>query len=274
MPQTSKYFMPLIWLAITLVQVGDIRLYSASLQLLEVILKTLDYTECFKDLVRDNTQVSLLLSSNNIQELSQFVMTVREGAMDNLLTKLDMITGISFKNSFSFAIATHLLKGLRHPQTKTSTSRVLSSFVDISARKAVGPNLLGFIAALLPTKGDEMSNLRQLFPSEGNTDVAPTHYFFSELVSDLLSCFYQLLTPHHRCFLTLRTRCCCLLSWSRFFRTRISSTSSSSSTSRCERASTACPMRCTSLMKCSFQRYVERGRRRKFFFLQLTHQFL
>ena len=184
MPQTSKYFLPLFWLATTLVQVGDIRLYSASLQLLEVILKTLDYTECFKDMVRpiSHSCIHNTAYSSLLQELSQFVMSVREGAMDNLLTKLDMITGISFKNSFSFAIAAHLLKGLRHPQTKTSTSRVLSSFVDISARKAVGPNILGYIAALLPTKGDEMSNLRQLFPSEGNQDVAPTHYFFSELV--------------------------------------------------------------------------------------------
>lgn len=58
MPQTSKYFLPLFWLAATLVQVGDIRLYGASLQLLEVILKTLDYTECFKDLVRGPSPLS------------------------------------------------------------------------------------------------------------------------------------------------------------------------------------------------------------------------
>jgi len=40
---------------------------------------------------------------------------------------------------------------------------VLSTFVDIAAKKAIGNSMLGYLAALLPIKGDDMDNMRQLY---------------------------------------------------------------------------------------------------------------
>jgi hypothetical protein len=37
-------------------------------------------------------------------------MEVRDGPVDQILTKLEQLTGISFKTSFSFAVAGNLLK--------------------------------------------------------------------------------------------------------------------------------------------------------------------
>lgn len=54
-------------------------------------------------------------------------------------------------------------QGLRKPATKTATARVLSTFLDIAAKKAIGNNMLGYLAALLPIKGDDVDNMRQLY---------------------------------------------------------------------------------------------------------------
>jgi hypothetical protein len=50
-------------------------------------------------------------------------------------------------------------------RVQTSTARVLSMFVDICAKKAVGSNLLGYLAALLPIQGEEMEvdHIRQMY---------------------------------------------------------------------------------------------------------------
>jgi len=163
---SSKFFNELFWVAMTLIQIGDIKLFTASLSLLETILKTMDYHECFKD-----------------QELAIYLMARRDGAVDQLLSKLESSTGISFKQSFSFAVAAHLLKGLKQSATKTATARVLSTFVDIAAKRALGPSVLGYLAALLPVKGDEMSQLKQFLAPAGEGAVAelgPHQYLFTE----------------------------------------------------------------------------------------------
>jgi len=110
-------------------------------------------------------------------------MSSREEGLEAALAKGDAVTGISFKTSFSFAVTAHLLKGLRTPATKTATARVLSMFVDISAKKAVGSNILGYLAALLPVKGEEMEldHIRQILLPAGGADAGSLHqYLFTE----------------------------------------------------------------------------------------------
>ena len=82
-------------------------------------------------------------------------MEARDATLEPHLSKLDQITGMSFKQQFSFAVAGHLLKGLRHATTKTTTTRVLSTLIDV-CRENVGANVLGYLAALLPHRGDDM----------------------------------------------------------------------------------------------------------------------
>ena len=79
------------------------------------------------------------------------------------LTRLEGVTGINFESNFSFAVACHLLKGLRHPSTKTATARLLNTFLSITAKRSpVGAEVLGYLTALLPTEGVP-SNLDQLY---------------------------------------------------------------------------------------------------------------
>jgi hypothetical protein len=168
LPVKSKFFKPMFWVAMVLLQIDEPKLFAVSVGLLEVILRTLDQNDCF-----------------SAEGIVSYCMSSREeGGLEAALAKGDAVTGISFKTSFSFAVTAHLLKGLRTPATKTATARVLSMFVDISAKKAVGSNILGYLAALLPVKGEEMEldHIRQiLLPSGAGGEATSLHqYLFTE----------------------------------------------------------------------------------------------
>jgi hypothetical protein len=78
------------------------------------------------------------------------------------MDKLDQLTGISFKTNFSFGVAGHLLKGLKTVSTKAATTRLVEVLVEHS-REHNPANQLGFLAALLPLSGDNISNnIRQM----------------------------------------------------------------------------------------------------------------
>jgi GTPase-activator protein for Ras-like GTPase/Divergent CRAL/TRIO domain/Cell morphogenesis C-terminal len=143
LPESSRYFTRMFWIAVTLLQINDVRVFSAALGLVEVILKTLDD----HDLLNEG--------------VNTYLMRTRAGDLEPMLTKLDQISGISFDTSFSFALSGHLLKGLRHSATKAATTRLLSTLVDLGAVRSVGPSMLGYLVALLPVRGDD-SGLRQI----------------------------------------------------------------------------------------------------------------
>jgi len=160
LPSRSKYFKPMFWLAMVLLEIDEPSLFAVAIGLLEVVLKSLDNHDCFAD------------------GIISYCMAAREECgLEEALSKSDQVTGINFKTSFSFAVAGHLLKGLRKPATKTATARVLSTFVDIAAKKSIGNNMLGYLAALLPIKGDDMENMRQLLSGEAGS---PHQYLFRE----------------------------------------------------------------------------------------------
>eukprot|EP01113_Clastostelium_recurvatum_P009144 TRINITY_DN1436_c0_g1_i2.p1 TRINITY_DN1436_c0_g1~~TRINITY_DN1436_c0_g1_i2.p1 ORF type:complete len:2696 (+),score=879.69 TRINITY_DN1436_c0_g1_i2:238-8325(+) len=142
LPVGSKFTKPLFWVAMTFVQIYETRVFTASITLLEVMIKTMDNNESFKD-----------------YPLAKSYMTVRQNhPIQPILNKLDAITGISFESNFSFAVAAHLLKGLRHPSTKTATARLANTFLNITMKRlGVGPEILGYLAALLPTDGDTVN---------------------------------------------------------------------------------------------------------------------
>jgi hypothetical protein len=89
----SPYFTVLFWTAIGIVQISEPKLFSAAVSLMEVTLKMQDYSEGFGK-----------------KGVEQLYMGAREGPIDQILTKLDQISGLGFKSSFSFAIAGNLLK--------------------------------------------------------------------------------------------------------------------------------------------------------------------
>jgi len=148
----------------TLLQIGEEKLYTPTISLLEVVLKKLDEQNFFKE-------VGMARSLLAIQEKRK---------LNTVLSKVDEYTGISFRSNFSFAVAAHVLKGLKRPETKTVTTRFLSTCIDIGAKQNVGPHLLGFLACLLPVLGKDNSNLRVLLSTADESQPEPHQYLISD----------------------------------------------------------------------------------------------
>lgn len=87
----------------------------------------------------------------------------RLGKLEPLLNKMDKLSGLNFNYNFSFALAGHLLKGLRNSATKAATTRLLTDIID-SHCESNPAQILGYLAALMPISGEDInSNLRQMF---------------------------------------------------------------------------------------------------------------
>jgi len=88
-------------------------------------------------------------------------------ANEELVSKLEKSTGISFRVSFSFAISSLLMKGLTISQTRERTAQMCASLVKLCAgqaqqqqqqqQQANASEMLGYLAALIP-----MSNYIEL----------------------------------------------------------------------------------------------------------------
>mmetsp|Transcript_33497 Transcript_33497/g.52047 ORF Transcript_33497/g.52047 Transcript_33497/m.52047 type:complete len:256 (-) Transcript_33497:30-797(-) len=89
--------------------------------------------------------------------LASFCTAARKGPSERMLAKLDQLSGISFKYDFSFAIAGHLLKGLKSVSTKAAVTRLLNTFVEYSGENNPA-NVTGYLAAILPHCGDNISD--------------------------------------------------------------------------------------------------------------------
>ena len=97
-------------------------------------------------------------------------MEARKGArLEPLLDKFDNMTGVNFDTSFSFAISTLMLKGLKSPTVKTSTVKVLSTFLRI-CNENNGSSVLGYFSGLLPIKGDDDVELMGLLRHYSNSN--------------------------------------------------------------------------------------------------------
>merc|ERR1711879_399726 len=100
-----------------------------------------------------------------------------------MLNKIDEVSGLSFKQNFSFAVAGHLLKGLRTSATKAATTRLLTDLIDSHCEQ--NPSLiLGYLAALMPLSSDDVSsNLRQIV-IQSSGEAGSQSLFNSTLVPD------------------------------------------------------------------------------------------
>jgi len=155
----------LFWVAMAIVKISDVKLFSAAVTLIGTIIKMQDHYEGFK------------------KGLEECFNAAREGPIDQIVSKLDQISGLSFRSSFSFGVACHLLKGLKHPKTKEQTAGLLISFLEPAVKHSVGTNILGYIAALLPVEG-ELTVLRDLEVVSGGKHLH--QYFYTEqLLPDL-----------------------------------------------------------------------------------------
>jgi len=158
LPLDSRYMSSMFWLGMALIQIGNIPLFQGALNLLQVVLRTLEANECFVD-----------------ETVSSYLLKAREPLTD-IVIKMDEAVGTYFSVNFPFAVSTNLIKGLRHPATKSATVSLLMTFLEISskacggacigANNTVGPELIGYIAPLLPIT----EKLNELFWSVGVID--------------------------------------------------------------------------------------------------------
>ncbi|KAJ3221156.1 Ras GTPase activating protein ira2, partial [Clydaea vesicula] len=140
----SIFLKPMFWLAFSLVQIGHVPIFHASLSLLQVVIKRLDELGAFQD-----------------EGVSNLLMKIRS-PFTEILGQLDSTVGIHFQTDVSFAISINLMKGLRHKTTKSVTNDVLTLLLELSGKHCgslkVGLDRLGYIIPLLPSS-DKIKNL-------------------------------------------------------------------------------------------------------------------
>ncbi|KNC49089.1 neurofibromatosis type 1 [Thecamonas trahens ATCC 50062] len=171
LPPTSVYFNLMFWFAVSILQISEIVLFPAALGLLEVVIKTMDAVGCF-----DSYQVN------------EYLMMARQ-PLEDICAKLDEATQFNFHTDFSFAIVGNILKGLKHPSTKAITVRVLTTFLDVVGKGTLDSSVLGFLAALLPSRRNNTA-FREMIAnntdnSSSNGDSYWSFLFTPEMLPDL-----------------------------------------------------------------------------------------
>lgn len=116
----SKYFKSMFWLAISLLQIGHAPVFQSALALLHVVLKLLDERGVF---AKEDPRMYLIKARSQIADVAY---------------QLDAAVGIHFRSHFSFALAANLMKGLKHPTTKTQTISVLMTLLEVSSKAGTG----------------------------------------------------------------------------------------------------------------------------------------
>ncbi|KAI8904263.1 hypothetical protein DFJ77DRAFT_435890 [Powellomyces hirtus] len=137
LPPDSRYLRPMFWLSLALIQIGHVPIFQSALVLMVVVLKTLHGKGCFD---RDGVARTLLVARDGFEDVA---------------TRLDALVGIRFSlDAFPFAFSANLLKGLKHPVTKTSTTAAFEVCINIAAADRVREPFsarLGYLVPLLPS---------------------------------------------------------------------------------------------------------------------------
>ncbi|KAJ3007122.1 UNVERIFIED_CONTAM: Ras GTPase activating protein ira2, partial [Siphonaria sp. JEL0065] len=141
--ETYAILKSLFWVAMGLIQICDVHIFSAGATLLKDIIQTLD-------------------SHNQFKQLG-FAETLKESRSVFLKLALDMddMTGIWFSADFGFAFTANVLKGFKFEKTRELTVSLLKVALDVSRRNPplgvpengheyVADHCAGFLAPLLP----------------------------------------------------------------------------------------------------------------------------
>lgn len=189
MPNDSRFLRALFWIAVGLVQISHVDLFVVSVDFLEVVVRTLDSRGFFNEI-----------------PMAAFLMQSRQ-PLEGASKQLEALVGVQFTTNFSFAMAITLLRGLKHPLTKTATVRVLNTFLEISSstksaenkpvptvdkRKEGLSQVLGFLAPLLPIL--EETELKNILWSTGilNANIADAFSSASTVLPNLFDLVIQL----------------------------------------------------------------------------------
>lgn len=134
----------LFWIAVALVQLADADILPSALTLLDVNLHTLDQQGAFGH-----------------ASMHQVLLEAREeGGYEDICTGIDGATGLSFRKSFSFAVAGSLTRARERERNQDSILQVLQSFLEVDSGFScdsevhLSTSALGYATALVALQGD------------------------------------------------------------------------------------------------------------------------
>lgn len=138
MPPTSRYLLPLFWIAVALVEINDPAIFSASTELLTSIIEILDHHRL---LYEDESIIEALLNARE--------------PFEEAANELDSECEVNFASHFPFAMVAILLKGMKHENTRDAIRLALCKFLEIERKynidqRIVNTEMLGYLVALLP----------------------------------------------------------------------------------------------------------------------------
>ncbi|XP_063809728.1 neurofibromin isoform X6 [Pseudophryne corroboree] len=130
----------LFWVAMAVLQLDEVNLYSAGTALLEQNLHTLDSLRVFND-----------------KSPEEVFMEIRNPLEEWHCKQMDHFVGLNFNSNFNFALVGHLLKGYRHPSPTTvaRTVRILHTLLALVNKHRncdkfeVNTQSVAYLAALL-----------------------------------------------------------------------------------------------------------------------------
>uniref|UniRef100_A0A672MNZ6 Neurofibromin 1 n=2 Tax=Sinocyclocheilus grahami TaxID=75366 RepID=A0A672MNZ6_SINGR len=137
--QDSPMHKALFWVAVAVLQLDEVNLYSAGTALLEQNLHTLDSLWVFND-----------------KSPEEVFMEIRK-PLEWHCKQMDHFVGLNFASNFNFALVGHLLKGYRHPSSTTvaRTVRILHTLLGLVGKHRscdkfeVNTQSVAYLAALL-----------------------------------------------------------------------------------------------------------------------------
>ncbi|XP_067288573.1 neurofibromin isoform X4 [Pseudorasbora parva] len=137
----------LFWVAVAVLQLDEVNLYSAGTALLEQNLHTLDSLRVFND-----------------KSPEEVFMEIRQ-PLEWHCKQMDHFVGLNFNSNFNFALVGHLLKGFRHPSPTTvaRTIRILHTLLALVGKHLncdkfeVNTQSVAYLAALLPVSEEVRS---------------------------------------------------------------------------------------------------------------------
>lgn len=137
----------LFWVAVAVLQLDEVNLYSAGTALLEQNLHTLDSLRVFND-----------------KSPEEVFMEIRQ-PLEWHCKQMDHFVGLNFNSNFNFALVGHLLKGFRHPSPTTvaRTIRILHMLLALVGKHLncdkfeVNTQSVAYLAALLPVSEEVRS---------------------------------------------------------------------------------------------------------------------
>ncbi|XP_041795938.1 neurofibromin isoform X3 [Chelmon rostratus] len=166
----------LFWVAVAVLQLDEVNLYSAGTALLEQNLHTLDTMRVFND-----------------KSPEDVFMEIRH-PLEWHCKQMDHFVGLNFSANFNFALVGHLLKGYRHPSPTTvaRTVRILHTLLALISKHLkcdkfeVNTHSVAYLAALLTVSEEvrsrcSLKHRKSLLISDLSMDPVPMDTYSSHI---------------------------------------------------------------------------------------------